>query len=53
VQEDEALALPVARVLVAVDLTVHPQFAVRQPGFLARALVRLWPVDDPGQRVGP
>ena len=50
-QEHEALALPVAAVLVAVDLTVHSQVTVSQSGLLASTLVRFWPVYNSGQGV--
>ena len=50
--EGERLCLPAAGVLppvrvVVVDLTVHPDPAVRQLLLLARTLERLGPVDDP------
>ena len=53
VEKHEALALPVAAVLMAIDLTVHPQVAVGQSGLFSSTLVGFWPVYDSGERVSP
>ena len=51
VDKDKVFGLPVASVLVSVDLTVHPQLTVGQSPLAPSALVRLGPEDDPVQRL--
>ena len=49
VDEDKVFSLPVAAVPVAVDLAVHPEWAVGQSLLLPRTLVRLRPKDGAAQ----
>ena len=51
VDEGEVLPLPVAAILVAVDLSVHSDGTLGKSLLLASALVRLRPIDDPFQGV--